>query len=658
MEPRDVPKISGETDLMADWIFEPQRGPKRGPQEAELFKSEQTAEGEYAGNDALVREILQNAIDARQHPEPLRVRLAIHEAHDAPDQERLSQYFRRLREPLALRGITSTLSDVPDIPCRYLVCEDFGTRGLEGDFLLNRDPLPSETGRQDFYWFWRNIGRSGKTGEDLGRWGLGKTVYRAASKTGCMFGLTVRNSDRKRLLMGQAVLQIHHHEGCEFAPEGYWSDSVDEDGFALPVTCDEQIAQFSKEWKLTRVLEPGLSVVAPFIHPDIRASRLLEAIAVNFFLRIVRGELVVEVAGADLPYVRLDSQTIEEWCETTEWNGPKRMKRHTAPPITFIRRCLQVQDLQPTEILGKERMPEFSQDAFPEETLHQLRREFAAGELIAVKTRVWLPKNRETGQEGQIGVYLKRTKDGGTCDSYYVREGMTITKITSSASRRGIQSLVLVEPGPMAELLGDTEGPSHEDWLTSAERPDRTWKQWKGRVKFARRIVDNLVELLTPPATEPDFDLLSNFFAVDQFASPQRRPKPGTEVKARPTFENIQSKPKWYYVQSRGGGFLVARNKEVEMPQGAQLQVAAAYDLPSGDPLRNWSPLDFEFTLNGRKGIQPHGQGLKPERVEGNTMLLSITEPDFKLLVEGFDQYRDVFVRIDEVSEAGEESES
>ena len=70
------------------WVFEELRGAavRRHPNEAELFKTEQTGEGEYAGNDALVREILQNAIDARAGEAPLRVRFAIHDHDDAPLQ--------------------------------------------------------------------------------------------------------------------------------------------------------------------------------------------------------------------------------------------------------------------------------------------------------------------------------------------------------------------------------------------------------------------------------------------------------------------------------------------------------------------------------------------------------------------------------------------
>src|SRR5262245_63391491 len=127
---------------MGIWVFEELRGAavRRGPQDAVLFKTEQAGEGEYAGNDALVREVLQNSVDASSGRGPVRVRLAIHEADEAPPSARLAHYFERLREPLLGRQVEFNGDAHPHLPCRFLVCEDFGTRGLEGDPLRFSDP--------------------------------------------------------------------------------------------------------------------------------------------------------------------------------------------------------------------------------------------------------------------------------------------------------------------------------------------------------------------------------------------------------------------------------------------------------------------------------------------------------------------------------------
>src|SRR5262249_31613702 len=96
-------------------------------------------------------------------------------------------------------------------PMSFLVIEDFGTRGLTGDDRRNEDPSPEteEQAKQSFYWFWRNVGRPGKSGNDRGRWGLGKTVFPATSRINTLFGLTRRSTDNRVLLMGQAVTKVH-----------------------------------------------------------------------------------------------------------------------------------------------------------------------------------------------------------------------------------------------------------------------------------------------------------------------------------------------------------------------------------------------------------------------------------------------------------------
>ena len=645
---------------MGQWVFEQLRGAdvRRDPNEAELFKTEQAGEGEYAGNDALVREVLQNSVDAICGQGPVRVRLAVHEAEDAPGAARLAHYFARLQAPLKVRQMEFGPQGLPRRRCRFLVCEDFGTGGLEGDTLLFRDPIPGDASRQDFYWFWRNIGRSAKTGDDLGRWGLGKTVYRAASGVGSMFGLTIRASDHRRLLMGQAVLQIHACNGKEYKPEGYWCGGQDATGLPLAIEDEHNLNQFCQEWRLTRTGEPGLSVVAPYVHEDLKAERLLQAVAVHFFTRIMRGELVVEVIGRDLGSVTLDKGALDAACKRIRWDGPKRTKRHVAPPIDFVEQCLAAAPPSlATPVLGAEKLPDLNMNSFDESKLRELRHKFSAGELIGLRVRMWLPRRQGNGEEGQLDVWVQRAAEGTRCDTYFVREGMTITKINSRAALRGVQSVVIVDKGPLATLLGDTEGPAHEDWDTSAERPDQVWKTWKGRVKFVRGIVDNFVEILTPPATEPDFDLLSDFFSIERAAGEQRQRKSGEETKLKPEIKiDVTATPKWYRITESAGGFTVSRTTAIPMPPNAALRVSVAYDLPRGDPLHNWSPFDFQ--IGSEKGnLKPAGKGVKAKRLQGNVLSLQITDEKFNFTVGGFDVHRDLFVRVDDESDTTEATE-
>ncbi len=537
---------------MANWVFAELTGAaiRRDPNESELFKTEQAEEGEYAWTDALVREILQNSMDAAIGNDPVRVRLALHGNDELPDKARLKEHFARLEYPLKYREIEFK-HGVPQLQNGFLVCEDFGTRGLSGNPMLVRDPDPNDPVSQNFFWFWRNIGRSGKTGDDLGRWGLGKTVYREASKVGSMLGLTVRESDGKHLLMGQAVLRIHDVDGIEYMPEGFWCSGCDTTGHPMPIEDSTDLDQFRQEWKLTRNNEPGLSVVVPYVAAELQGFQMLQAVAAHFFIPILRGELIVEIAGPDVGDVRLDQSTIQHRCKEIVWNGPKRTKRHAAPPIGFAKTCLSTPPHATTNLLGSTSLPTLDTNAFDKETLESLQSSFAAESLVAIRVQMNLPKRNGDSEIGEFDVFLKRGDSSQRRDSYYVREGMTITKVNSRAAARGIQALVLVDRGPLASLLGDSEGPAHEDWDTSEERPDRIWKVWKGRVKFVRRIVDSMVELLTPPVEQADFDLLSEFFSIEQYRAPKPKLAPNDNGKPSPGFDPITPSPQWYRVSPR-----------------------------------------------------------------------------------------------------------
>jgi hypothetical protein len=108
---------------MAFWIFEKLAGGavRRDPNETQLFKTEQTEEGEYAGTDALVREILQNSMDASTGQGPVRIRLALHPAGDLPPRARLSHYFHRLEPGLKYREIGFAADGVPRLQKGFLV---------------------------------------------------------------------------------------------------------------------------------------------------------------------------------------------------------------------------------------------------------------------------------------------------------------------------------------------------------------------------------------------------------------------------------------------------------------------------------------------------------------------------------------------------------
>ena len=79
------------------------------------------------------------------------------------------------------------------------------------------------------------------------------------------------------------------------------------------------------------------------------------------------------------------------------------------------------------------------------------------------------------------------------------------------------------------------------------------------------------------------------------------------------------------------------------MPKGLDIQVA--YSIRSGNPLKKWHKADFELD----RAPITLGSDLKGIAVlsrSGNEITAEVTETDFLLSVTGFDENRDLFVKV------------
>jgi hypothetical protein len=79
------------------------------------------------------------------------------------------------------------------------------------------------------------------------------------------------------------------------------------------------------------------------------------------------------------------------------------------------------------------------------------------------------------------------------------------------------------------------------------------------------------------------------------------------------------------------------------------LRVAAAYDLSRGNPLKHWNRLDFVFGKGGNLTVR--AAGLRARLEKENEAILTVENEAFSFSVDGFDIYRDLYVRVDDLSE-------
>lgn len=178
----------------------------REPIQGEFFATEAIDKP----GEALVREGIQNSLDARRNGEKVIVRIRVSGTGGAVAREAVAPFLDGLDEHFKAPG--NGLRDIPadNDDCPFLVFEDFGTTGLTGD---SSEWKPATGSRNHFYYFFRAEGRSDKGEKDIGSWGIGKQVFLRAGRVNSLSGLTVREDDRKALLMGMAVLKTHDIDG-------------------------------------------------------------------------------------------------------------------------------------------------------------------------------------------------------------------------------------------------------------------------------------------------------------------------------------------------------------------------------------------------------------------------------------------------------------
>ena len=640
------------------WEFEKAnpRSVRRDPFEAEFFTGEEENEEVFGRTDSLVREAIQNSLDARIDDRPAEVRFALSRSETAVPTARLDSYLRGLPRHMQALG-NDVLRQPPFAPMTWLVVEDFNTKGLIGDPARSSDP-DTNPEREAFYWFWRNVGRSGKSGTDRGRWGLGKTVFPATSRINALFGLTVRHDDGRALLMGQAVTKSHDLDGRSYEPEAFFHACEPGSLIQMPVEDSGVIRRFIEDFRLQRGLaQPGLSVVVPYPFATLKASELLRSVIVHYFVAIMRGHLVVRVEGPDCPERIVDASTIRERALELVWDGRRAEKKHAAPPFELVKRALDAQRNGLVELkrAGTTRVPEWNEDLFPDGLREQLRADLQAEKPIALRVPMTVEMKVGGLKDCFFDVFLERDAALQRSEDYFVREGMTIAGIATLGTGGSYRALVLVDDDVLSDLLGDAEGPAHNDWSTGESRPDRTHVKWKRRVTFVKQSVAKLINLLSPPPAGLDRDLLKDIFWIPADGEGRDSEERGNQGRRKtrtppPPPPPPPPKAKSYRLERIDGGFRVTAGDGAP-PQ--RLLIRAAYDIPDGSPLRNWSKFDFEF---GRAPIEVTTTGGTLAVEEGNRLEFVPSAEEFELRASGFEAVRDVFVDVRVVETEAEQA--
>jgi hypothetical protein len=618
------------------WRFNPMsRGDLNiDPVEQEFFATE-TLDGI---TDALVREAIQNSLDAATQ-EMVSVRFCLGRADDSTRAHYLDALWPHL---LASHHSGASLRDQRQA-FTYLVVEDMGTRGLEGDPDQYQDD-GDRSDRNDFYYFWRNVGRSRKESNDRGRWGLGKTVFAAASRLNSFFGLTLRRTDRRFLLMGQSVLRIHQIAGARFRPYGYYGNHQND--FCLPIDAPQATTEFARRFELRRERNPGLSIVVPFPDEEISTDSLLEAVVRHYFQPLLSRKLEVEIEHSGQCLVLKHDNLQQEI----------RKRQHLAKFSGLIELAHWGMAQEPSALATLApppagRAPKLSEDLFDATDLQRLRRHYDDARRIGLDVKVMIAPAGDRPRQASFRVLMERDPQEQRGEGCFVRQGITIEN-PGARRRRGVRWILMVTDPLLSAFLGDAENPAHTEWQRSSPKFKAKYDLGPSTLDFVRSLPANLATLLSHSLEGRDPDLLREVFSIPTDSMPQSIHRPiheptGSDDSTIEVLIPATLGANGSLVLAKvKTGFRLRGHTEDEAPH--RIEVLAAYDVLRGNPFARYSPLDFRMD----KSITVQPRGARILLRESNRLVLELESSDFDVLVTRFDEKRDLRVKVREIEEA------
>ena len=593
--------------------------------------------------EALVREGIQNSLDARRNGENVMVRIRVNGNDTAAPRTAVAPFLNGLDEHLKAPG--NGLREIPDDRenCSVLVFEDFGTTGLFGD---PAEWNPPDGSINRFYHFFRIDGRSDKGEKDIGRWGVGKQAFPRASRINSIFGLTVRSDDRKKLLMGRAVLKSHNVDGTRYLPYGLLgcpSENGDE-GLVLPIEDASFIDIFSLAFDVLRGDEPGLTIVVPWCDLDLTDENLVRAVLRGYFWPILRGQLEVIVETGRIQTI-LDVSSLES--EIRKIGND--LEREILPLVELAKwaNSLDKSNFVRLSSPDPQRAWQWSKDFFPEDSLSDLRNRYERGDKIAIRVPVSVKEKNQQQRESFFDVFLYRDGSELSGRPVFIRESIIIPDVRAPRTR-GVRSLVIAEDGPIAAFLGDSENPSHTQWQKDGANFRGKYVSGTSALQFVIRSVHDLVTIICEQEKKEDRTLLVDLFSIpappedhESRTHDKKKPdKPGTGPEKPPT----PPKPRLrtFIIHRIEGGFVVRNGDTDGSAPPKVILIRAAYHVRRGNPFKKYHTADFDFSQSMK--TQLTGATVLEEKE--NILRVKIDSSDFRIEVTGFDPKRDVRVEV------------
>lgn len=610
------------------WYFSPQL---LGQVETEVTQRDQFSNDELELSETIVRESIQNSLDAAIGSLPVRVTFRWVSKSDGLDSVFIKDIFEGQLVHAEEAGLDIGSIDF-DNPTA-LVIEDFGTKGLTGSIDSKDD--------DNFSDFWRRHGKSHKTGSSRGRWGLGKLVYSTASQLGVFYGATLRVNDPQIHIMGQTVLNLRTVSGIQYPPHGFFADIDGEDllnQIPVPIKDPELVEMFNQQFTLERSNNPGLSVIIPFPNPDFSREKMIGLAIENYFYPILTEQLKIH-----FDEIEINKSNIRELAK--HYSFPRF--EDTDVLFNFIEEAHERDISSELHLLHPSWIDDGALDEkdFDEGDLEIIKDDFATGKLVAVRLPVSLKKKDGSQVDTWFSVCVKRPLDLKKGMDLYVRGGLTLPGEEKFKERKAL-GVMIAKDEAICSFLGDAENASHSHWIGSAEKLRANYQNPNKTIQVIKNSIVQLYDLLADEVEEIDEYALSSFFWKEesQTSKKKKKPKKTPVVVPKPP----EPRPKDFRINEIGGGFSIIATSEISSDRlPITIRIEAAYDVVNGNPYKKYSSHDFKWGRNGNINFtMTANKTAKIISHKENVLKLEITGLPFHLKATGFDENRDLKIKV------------
>lgn len=618
--------------------------------------------------DCLVREAIQNALDAKAKDEEyVGVLFKTGELDDSGSQwVRDTVFTDQFREHVLAAekadndaNAAARRARIFEGPISYLLIEDTGTTGLGGP--VDHTVRNPEHATNALTCFLRLNGESGKReGESLGSFGVGRHVFYSASQLQTFLvhtmpldsqridsltpgsAPTMRTIEPSPMLFGMSLQrsrQEYDSTGHTLRYDNYLafgmpSASGNADSIHIPYGVEDvnmDVAMQAHEMLQCKrpQAEPGTSIMVLQPHRELNEKGILKAVIKEFALPVLTGALQIRV------------NSISITADTIEQHARDHIDARQGDFVRFLKKAIETRDVPSIDIdLGN--ISAATSIDLPslvaEDVLTDTAVAFRGGKLITVHGSLQFFDMKASAPDGEVRgsfcVQLAKVMTGERGKWTIARSGLTISGpgFTDQQFRRDFNALTTIESkDSLGHLLHRAEGPAHDEWKPSRIEEDCTHaREIIQIVRTAARVVGGALlrhgaehdrtifaDLLPAPSDEYT-GTSTGGGGDDDDKDPNDKPIPDT-WEPKSIFE--------LDMLGRGEWFRVRLGKNSKAKPGAVVEIKLAYDVATGNPASAWSPSDFDLRTIGISSLLLRGVD-DAKIMDGRTFRGIVADPE------------------------------